>query len=114
MVEVSYFEDDDGSEPVRDYIDAVEAAGDDAAVAAIFRDLHLLETTEARHLANLGIAELIDRANRIWELKPGAHRVAYVMIDGVIVVWHAWRKTGQKLSKRNLKTAQRRLNKLAE
>ena len=93
MVEVNYFQDDDGTEPVREYTDAVEAAGGTSAAAAIFRELQLLEATDPQHLANLGIAELIDRDRRIWELKPGAHRVAYVMRGGVIVVLHAWRKT---------------------
>ena len=114
-MKVAYFQGNDGREPVRTYIDAVEDAGRFAEAARIHRTIALVEAAEhPEDLRSLRIARLIDRTNRIWELLPGRHRIAFATVSEVIVLLHAWPKKGQKLSKPDLQTAQRRLRALRE
>ena len=54
-------------------------------------------------------ARIIDRNARIFELRPRSHRIAYAEADGEYVLLHAWRKQSQRLDRRALATAQRRL-----
>ncbi len=54
-------------------------------------------------------ASLIDAKERIFELRPGNHRVAYALHDGRHVLLHAWRKQTQKLDKGEAGKARRRL-----
>ena len=52
-------------------------------------------------------SRLIDRELRIWELRPGRHRIAYAAIAGELVLLHAWRKRKQELDPKALRRAQR-------
>ena len=52
-------------------------------------------------------SRLIDTELRIWELRPGNHRIAYAIIADELVLLHAWRKQTQKLDRRALRRAQR-------
>lgn len=45
-------------------------------------------------------SRLIDPELRIWELRPGNHRIAYAAIAGELVLLHAWRKQTQRLDPR--------------
>jgi len=107
MPEVELFEDRRGRQPVRDYIRELERRGRLAEVAAIARDIDLLE----EHGAQLGMpfARIIDREHRIYELRPGAHRIAFALHRGAAVLLHAWRKRTQRLDDAELSVARRRL-----
>lgn len=79
-----------------------------AEAASIERYIDLLESKGER--LQYPFASLIDRGDRIFELRPGSHRVAYAMHDGQYVLLHAWRKKTQKLDEREAAQARRRLN----
>ncbi len=57
-------------------------------------------------------ARIIDPDARVYELRPGPHRVAYALHDGDYVLLHAWRKTSQSLDRHAAATSVRRLNEL--
>ena len=59
-------------------------------------------------------SRLIDPETRIFELRPGPHRIAYVEQRGVLVLLHAWRKRSQGLDRRELARAQANLNEWRE
>lgn len=71
---IRYFADGRGREPVREYVETLRSSGDVGAVAS-FR--HLLELIEAEG-APLGMPQdrIIDRGERVWELRFGSHRCA--------------------------------------
>lgn len=114
VVQVAYFQDDDGSEPVLEYIRALAASSRQAKkeAATIERTILLLEKATPAELVTQRLARLIDPEYRIWELRPGAHRVAIAVVDGVYVLLHAWRKTTPKLRTRELNRARSRLEEL--
>ena len=109
MVDVALFTDGDGSEPVMAYIAALRAAGTQSDAAAITRTIDLLIAAKATELQSQRLARQIDSVNKIWELRPGRHRVAFAVVDGTWVLLHAWRKQTQKLDAAELRIAQRRL-----
>ena len=98
MYAVRYYDDSRGEEPVADYIDAIADAGETARAAAFFRLVGLLE----EHGAALGMphSRLINRRERLYELRFGPHRVAYAEVNGKIVLLNAWRKRTQRLDRR--------------
>ena len=107
---IRYFADGRGREPVREYVEALRRGGEYGAVAS-FR--HLLELIEAEG-APLGMPQdrMIDRSERVWELRFGNHRCAYAIVDGGAVLLHAWRKQTRRLDARAAATALRRLRAL--
>lgn len=64
------------------------------------------------HGAGLGMPfdRLIERSARIYELRPGDHRIAYVEAGGVLVLLHAWRKQTQQLDRQEAAVALGRLH----
>lgn len=106
MPDVVFFADRRGDEPVLKYIRVV-ARRRPAEAAAIERYIDLLETHGER-LA-MPYARRIDAPLRIYELRPGAHRVAYAADAGRYVLLHAWRKTARQLDQRALTIARNRL-----
>ncbi len=104
---VHYFVDGRDREPVRLYVDAVEAAGERSVVATFDRLLDLMESEGVP----LGMPHdrIINRRERLWELRFGDHRCAYAEVDGLVVLLHAWRKRTQKLDRKEGATAIRRL-----
>ncbi|MYB40636.1 MAG: hypothetical protein F4X76_00280 [Chloroflexi bacterium] len=107
MPDVLNYEDRRGREPVDEYVVGLLRTGQRTAAATLARHVALLE----EHGANLGMphARLIDRRSRLWELRPGSHRVAYAEHGDHIVLLHAWRKRSQKLDTRELQQARSRL-----
>ncbi len=114
VVQIAYFRDGDGSEPVLEYIRALAASSRQAKkeAATIERTILLLEKATPAELVTQRLARLIDAKYRIWELRPGPHRVAMAVVDGVYVLLHAWRKTTPKLQTRELNRARSRLEEL--
>lgn len=107
MPDVLNYVDGRGREPVDEYVAGLLRVGERTAAATLARHVALLE----EHGANLGMphARLIDRTARLWELRPGDHRVAYAEHGDHIVLLHAWRKRSQRLDLRELRRAQSRI-----
>lgn len=55
---------------------------------------------------------MTNRRERLWELRFGNQRYAYAVVDGDVVLLHAWRKRTQKLDTREEAVAVRRLRSL--
>ncbi len=108
MADVLNYVDHRGREPVEEYVVELLRTGERTSAATLARHVALLE----EHGANLGMphARLIDRGTRLWELRPGDHRVAYAEHRDHIVLLHAWRKRSQRLDMRELRRAQNRLD----
>jgi phage-related protein len=102
---VEYHRDQAHREPVRDYIDGLRRAGDRSGAAGLERAARLL----ALHGPALRMphARIIDRERRIYELRAGDHRAAYVQREGRFVLLHAWRKRTQRLDTREADRARR-------
>ncbi len=109
-MEIRYWRSKRGDSPVASYFESLEESGDSRGLAAYRFLLELL--------AELGPPlgrprdRVIDRNRGIYELRPGSHRVAYAWRDDTVWLLHAWRKQSQKLDRRALRTAQRRLEEL--
>lgn len=111
MVDVIFYDDRRGREPVREYLDALLASGRKTDVATIGRIVALLEE-HGWDLRRYGTRQtfLIDKEARIYELRAGDHRVAYAEHQGRFVLLHAWRKSTRKLSSKELRTTRLRLD----
>ncbi len=101
------FYDKDGSAPVREYMETLQRTGNNADVARILRFLELIESFGSNPRSPY--SRIIDRTNRIFELRPGDHRIAYAIHDGRVVLLHAWRKQTQKLDEAEAAIARTRL-----
>ena len=82
-------------------------SGNKRVVVAIL-DL-IVELEERGSALRMPDARIIDRDARIFELRPRSHRIAYAEQGGRYVLLHAWRKQSQRLDRRALATAERRL-----
>ncbi len=109
MLAVTYFSDDDGSVPVKDYIASLDHDGRSGEAARMLRDIDLLAEHGMAGAQQLGtrFSRIIDRNLRIWELRPGPHRIAYAAIRNELVLLYAWRKTQARLDPQALRRAQR-------
>ena len=116
MPAVTYFKDDDGSIPVGDYIASLDHDGRGQEAARMLRDIDLLAEHGMAGAQQLGtqFSRIIDRDLRIWELRPGAHRIAYAAIRNELVLLHAWRKTRARLDPQALRRAQRNYQRQVE
>ena len=104
---VEYWVDARGHLPVFEYVEAAARSGDERLVAALARAVDALEA--GGPALGMPLARLIDRRLRLYELRLGAHRIAYAQQGEVILLLHAWRKRTQKLDEREAATARRRL-----
>lgn len=107
MLDLELYEDRRGREPVAEYIKELERRGRHAEIAAVFRYMELLR--DAGPSLGMPYARLIDRIDRIYELRPGAHRVAFAIRDNSCLLLHAWRKRSQALDAAELEVSRRRL-----
>ena len=109
-MEVRFYSDSRGEEPVSEYLRKIHRTGDRSAVATAERYIDLLET----HGPNLGmpIDRLLNPAAGLYELRAGNHRIAYGEVDGVIYLVNAWRKQSRKAPTRELERARKRLDEL--
>jgi phage-related protein len=105
-VRVAYYEGR-GSRPVDEYTAGLRRTGQDAAYAAYLKAVEALELLGPA--LRMPESRLIDRRARVFELRIGAHRVAYAFVGESAVLLHAWRKRSQRLDRRELATALRRL-----
>lgn len=109
MPTVRYFRDQDGSIPVADYIASLDRIGRGVDAARMLNAIDLLADIGMPGAQQLGtsFSRIIDRELRIWELRPGGHRIAYAPIADEFVLLHAWKKGRQQLDLKALQRAQR-------
>ncbi|MSP22951.1 MAG: hypothetical protein EXR66_08080 [Dehalococcoidia bacterium] len=89
-----------------DYITRLKRQGDRAACAAFERAVDRL--IDEGMALGLPYAWIIDKRERLFELRIRALRVAYSADgDGRAVLLHAWRKQSQRLNTREASTALR-------
>lgn len=106
-MEIVYYATIAGQEPVKEYLDTLDAAGEAKGVAVIIGAVDLLE--DLGHLIRPPRSKLIDEKYRIFELTPGDHRVAYAFRANSALVLHAWPKTTRKLDRQERDRARRNL-----
>lgn len=104
---IEYWRDGRGREPVREYVSALRDAGEKAQVAVFERLLRLLAAQGPA--IGMPMARLINRRERLYELRFGDHRCAYAQAGDAIVLLHGWRKRTRKLDDRAEQQALRRL-----
>ncbi len=109
MPDVIIYDDRRGREQVVDYIDAATAAGQ-KSTAATFRRMVELLADEGISLG-MPLSRIINRAERLYELRFGGHRIGMAMHRGEIVLLHGWRKRTRRLDARE---EARALNKLQD
>lgn len=100
---VVFYEDSRGRSPITEYLNTLPVAEQAAALEA-FRLLRefgtLLGMPHAKHISG-----------KLWELRPGPHRLFYFAYIGRrFVILHAYRKQSQKTPPHELAIAQRRLD----
>jgi phage-related protein len=99
-VRIRYYRTARGDEPVRDYVAGLPARErDDWDEALMLLGLFGLDApTSLRQLEG-----------KLWEIRLGRHRVAYVLISGAeMVLVHAFKKQGQRTPRRDLDLALQR------
>ncbi|MCC6237615.1 MAG: type II toxin-antitoxin system RelE/ParE family toxin [Dehalococcoidia bacterium] len=104
-MDVVYYEDRRGHAPVEEYVEAIVAAGEGIALARFRRGLELL--AEFGQAVGMPHTRMIDRTARLYELRFGDHRVAYISHAGAIVLLHGWRKRSQRLDEQEAARARR-------
>ena len=107
---IEFWADHRGHEPVRAYVEVIAAAGERSQVAAFERLVRLL--SEHGPALGMPMARLINRRARVYELRFGDHRCAYVQHGDAIVLLHSWRKRTQRLDAREERRALSRLDAL--
>jgi len=106
MWEIEYYEDSEGQQPVKEFIDALDIK----AKAKVARTIDLLE--EFGINLSMPYAEHIE--GNLWELRARLsnkrYRIIYFLNTGkVFVLLHGFVKKTQKLSKNDLELALKRL-----
>jgi phage-related protein len=111
VFEIVFFVDGRGREPVLEYI---RQLGRVRPVEAAAIERYIDRLADKGDRLGMPMARLIDRENRLFELRPGAHRVAYARAGDHYVLLHAWRKTSQKLDRQEAGIALSRLRRWAQ
>ncbi len=90
-----------------EYLLGLQRRGEKSALGTFERRLDLL----GEHGSERGMpySRMIDRRLRLYELRFGDHRVAYVQRGDKIVLLHAWRERSRKLDRREVNRARARL-----
>ena len=105
--QIRYFATARGESPVGDYLSRLVQDGRSAEVANILHVIDLL--SQMGGLLGAPYSRMLDRQARIYELRAGAHRIAYARQDDAYLLLHAWRKQTRKADERELNRARRRL-----
>ena len=107
MEQIRYFATARGESPVEAYISRLGQDGRPADVANILHVIDLL--AEMGGLLGAPYSRMLDREARLYELRAGAHRIAYARQPGGYLLLHAWRKQTRKADERELSRARRHL-----
>lgn len=104
MVEVIFFERR-GEAPAADHLRVEFEAGHHGVLGSFERAID--HVTAVGTTAGMPHTRIIDRENRIWELRFGASRIAYIIEGESMVLLNGWRKKSQKLDAREAAKAAR-------
>ena len=107
MNEVGYYATARGDRPVEAYIASLDRDGRAADAASLLHVIELLK--DMGGLLGAPYARMLDRRLQMYELRAGAHRIAYVRRDDGYLLLHAWRKRSQKADEREVNRARNRL-----
>jgi len=98
-----FFKTNRGDEPVKDYIDALPLAEQETVEAL------LAELAEEGYLP-FPFARKLKGVEKLWELRPGRHRVIYFYYQGDgAVLLHAFKKQSQKTPEKEIHVALQRM-----
>jgi len=99
---VIYFKQASGKEPVKEYIDKLSNILS-AQVLTALKDIQ--ENGIVKALVTCRQIE-----GKLWEIKLDAQRIFYVLIDGpTMVLLHAYKKQSQKAPKKEISVAKKRM-----
>ena len=99
---VIYFKQASGKEPVKEYIDKLPNILS-AQVLTALKDIQ--ENGIVKALVTCRQIE-----GKLWEIKLDAQRIFYVLIDGpTMVLLHAYKKQSQKAPKKEISVAKKRM-----
>ena len=99
---VIYFKQASGKEPVKEYIDKLPNILS-AQVLTALKDIQ--ENGIVKALVTCRQIE-----GKLWEIKLDAKRIFYVLIDGpTMVLLHAYKKQSQKAPKKEISVAKKRM-----
>jgi hypothetical protein len=104
-MDVVFYRDHRGAEQVVEYMMAARRT-DDRSAAGFRRLVEALQ--ESGPPLGMPHDRLIDPRNRVFELRFGPHRVAYIEHAGRTVLLSAWRKRSQELDRLELARARAR------
>ena len=107
MGQVRYYATARGGRPVEAYIVRLGQDGRSADAANILHVIDLLERFGG--LPGAPYSRMLDRRVQLYELRAGAHRIAYARQDHGYLLLHAWRKQSQKADEREVGRARSRL-----
>lgn len=97
---IRYYRSARGDEPVRDYLARLPASERDDWDEAL---------TLLAHFGTDAPVSLRQLEGKLWEIRLGRHRVAYVLVTGPeMVLLHAFKKEGQRTPRRDLDLARQR------
>ena len=103
-MQLIYFKTARGDEPVRDYIDSLSPSEQEAIEAL------LTELCQKGYLPP-PFSRKLKGVEKLWELRPGKHRVIYFYYQGnKAVLLHAFKKQSQKTPEKEINVAQQRMN----
>lgn len=92
-----------GKAPVAEYVERAIRNGD-KAMAASFR--HALSVVlEEGTATGLPHCRIVDKNARLWELRFGPHRVAFIVEGEQMILLSGWRKQSQRLDDREVAQA---------
>ena len=107
-MDVIFYFDARGSEPIAEYVRNLTRSGEDGAASTFQRRVDMLRQSGV----SLGMpyGRLIEPTLRLYELRFGDHRAAYAEHRSQIVILHCWRKRTQRLDARESRRAELRLS----
>ena len=107
MEPIRYFATPRGESPVEAYISKLVQDGRSADAANILHVIDLL--AEMGGLLGAPYSRMVDREARLYELRAGSHRIAYVRHEDGYLLLHARRKRTRRADERELSRARGRL-----
>ena len=103
-MQLIFFKTARGDVPVRDYIDSLSPS-EQEAIEALFTEL------AQKGYLPLPFARKLKGVEKLWELRPGRHRVIYFYYQGnKAVLLHAFKKQSQKTPEKEINVPRQRMN----
>ena len=103
-MQLIFFRTARGDEPARDYIDSLSPSEQETIEAL------LIELGRKGYLP-FPFARKLKGVEKLWELRPGRHRVIYFYYQGnKAVLLHAFKKQSQKTPEKEIEVARQRMS----